>query len=94
MALCIKTDGTQQLRRPVRGDTFTLAELQEIVGGYIEMVWVHADEDRLMVLNEDGKRLELAVNCVATALYHGAGGALDDYIVGDVLVGTRRELGG
>ena len=73
------------------GRTFTLKELQGLVGGYIECVTLL--DGRRMVLNEDGKRLQLPLNEAATHLLHVAGGALDDFVVGDVLLATRAELG-
>lgn len=92
MALLIKTDGTHAWVAPADGDAFTLKELQGFVGGYIEMV--PALDDDLMVLNEDGKGLRLPLNRAATLIFHVAGGALFDYIVGNVIIGTRHELGG
>ena len=47
--------------------TFTLAELQTVVGGYIELVRT-CDGDRLTFVNEDGIRLRLELNGEASAL--------------------------
>jgi hypothetical protein len=100
MALWIKTDGSEDLVAPAIGTEFTLAELHRVVGGYIEIVPIvceprsMAADHQFMVLNEDGKRLQLPINRRATALYHAAGGPSWDVIVGDVIIGTRRELGG
>lgn len=90
MALWIKSNGAVDTVTPAVGEAFTLEELQRIVGGYIEIV--RATAGRWMVLNEDGKRLDLPLNIVATVMYHAAGGREDDVIVGDVLVATRREV--
>jgi Domain of unknown function (DUF3846) len=77
---------------------FTLEELQTVVGGYIEVVAaplaVVDDGPMYLVLNEDGKRDNLPINGFATALYHQAGGARDDWIVGNVVLASRRELNG
>lgn len=77
---------------------FTLEELQTVVGGYIEVVpaplAVVDDGPMYLVLNEDGKRDNLPINGFATALYHQAGGARDDCIVGNVVLASRRELNG
>jgi hypothetical protein len=78
---------------------FTLEELQHTVGGYIEVVpapfeILDGDGPMYLVLNEDGKRDHLPINGFATALYHQAGGARDDCIVGNVVLASRRELHG
>jgi len=77
---------------------FTLAELQAAVGGYIEVVPAPVNDvdngPTYLVLNEDGKRDNLPINGFATALYHSAGGARDDWIVGTVILATFRELNG
>jgi hypothetical protein len=93
MALLLRTSGAIEFVHPTAGDAFTLPELQGFVGGYIEVVrgpW----RDRWLVLNEEGKRLMMPVNYGATVLYHEAGGALDDVVVGDVLLATFTEIGG
>lgn len=94
MAILIRTDGHSSRVAPANGRSFTLAELHEFVGGYIEIVRVPpVDGGGLMVINEDGKRLDLPINYLATTGYHLGGGALDDYIVGNALIATRTELG-
>ena len=52
---------------PENGKHWTLRELQAKVGGYIE--YACTKDGRYMVVNEDGKRLKLPVNPVATELY-------------------------
>lgn len=82
-AILYKTDGTTQPVQPQDGHKFGLAELQAMVGGYIEVIPL--SEGRLMALNEDGKLRGLPVNREATAValpFLGAG----DFIVGDALV--------
>ena len=76
------TNGEILSRKPA-GDTYTLDELQTIVGGYIEIIRLPAN--LLMVLNEEGKLKGLPLNERATALTRGIL-ADDDLIVGDVLV--------
>mgnify|MGYP001602604492 CR=1 len=78
----IKTTGELLPSKPA-GDTYTLDELQAIVGGYIEIV--RLSNGRLMVLNEEGKLEGLPFNAEATALTRGIL-ADDDRIVGNVLV--------
>jgi len=99
MAILLKADGSVAAVSPASGPAFTLAELQAFVGGYIEVVRapfteMDSGDPFWLVLNEDGKREQLAVNRQATYLYHQAGGALDDRIVGNVLLATHTEVGG
>ena len=71
-----------------RGEYWLLKELQELVGGYIEVV--RTIDGRFMVINEKGKLHRLPLNKQATRVYqHG----LVDPIVGPALiVDTRKEL--
>lgn len=100
MALLLKASGAIVDLLPGNRRVFSLIELQTAVGGYIEMVRAPHDvtdvagEPMWLVLNEDGKRLQLAINACATLLYHRAGGLPDDVVVGDVILGTHTELGG
>ena len=67
---------------PKDGKFFSLKEMQSIVDGHIEIVYLQ--DGRLMIVNEEGKLDGLNPNPEATKLY------MHDYIVGDVLV-TPRE---
>ena len=50
----------------------TLAEMQKFVGGYVEHVLCRvAGHELHMFVNEDGRRLGLPINLVATCLYLG-----------------------
>lgn len=73
---------------PKNGTDFQLEELQKIVGGYIEVLNFRNDpEQRIMVLNEEGKLKGLQMNEKATELAQGFNAISQiDYIVGDVLV--------
>ena len=79
------------------GADLSLWELQELVGGYIEMVpvalnerWTHEHGVRpVMIVNEEGKLQGLARNALATELLRYD---ICDYVVGDViLAGIRGE---
>jgi hypothetical protein len=62
----------------------TLDNLQETVGGYIEIVSIG---DKQMVTNEDGKLAGLNINPEATRWAQREGGiGFDDWIVGTVVV--------
>ncbi len=63
---------------PKNNVSFTLKEMQDIVGGYIELIYLK--DGRLMIVNEEGKMNELKPNPEASKLI------MYDYIVGDVLV--------
>jgi len=92
VALLFPATGPAREVKPATGDAFTLQELQGIVGGYLEAL--RAPDDRVMFLNEDGKRLELPRNDKATALGWAAGTlSTFDVIVGDVIVCTLVEAG-
>lgn len=79
----IKVDGTiEQVHK------FDLKSLQSLVGGYIEVI--KTNDDRLMVLNEEGKLDGLAVNTTADILARGIV-ADDDHIVGDVVIIGKED---
>lgn len=78
----IKTSGERIHVKPENGTDFELHEMQEIVGGWIEIVYLR--DGRIMVVNEEGKVNRLEPNIVATNLLLAQGGW--DMVVGDVLV--------
>jgi hypothetical protein len=92
MTSLYQTDGRVLEIRPSNGSHWTLEELQKLVGGYIEVV--RTVDDRLMVINENGKVMNppLELNIPATRIYvHGR----KDVILGPaVVVDSRLELDG
>ena len=84
MARWIKTNGETKEVHPKNGTDYSLEELQGFVGGFIEIVRV--DDDRIMVVNEEGKLNGLPINGDASKLYGR------ETIVGDVLVCKREEV--
>ena len=87
----LRADGTRQPLPPANGKTFTLAELQGAVGGDIELVYL--GDDLVMVVNENGKLLNLAQNELATwTAQPGLYLFLDDVIVGDAVVAPDYML--
>ncbi|HLZ64356.1 MAG TPA: DUF3846 domain-containing protein [Ktedonosporobacter sp.] len=66
MGLILYPDGTSKQVSPANGDNFRLPELQAIVGGHIELI--NTRDGRLMVLNDEGKLLDLPRNEQATVL--------------------------
>jgi len=83
MAKIIKTDGTKIEVAPANGSDFSLEELQKVVGGYIEIVYL--SEGRLMVVNEEGWLNNLPYNPSASEIYGHP-------IVGDVLICERKQI--
>lgn len=77
-ALLIKSDGEKISITPENGDYFTLKELQNHVGGYIEMLLTN--DNKTMIVNEEGILKSLDVNSEASKLIE------EKLIVGDVVV--------
>ena len=92
MATLLRTDGSAEALQPPNGTHWTLAELQTLVGGYIEII--RTVDGKFMVIDEEGKlaHKRKALNRAATMIYvHGR----RDPIVGDaLLVDTRFEING
>lgn len=69
---------------PANGRDFTLEELQESVGGCIEII--DLTEKTILVVNEDGKG-RLYPNMMATVIAKGCRAILPrDYIAGNVVM--------
>ena len=69
----------------------TLKKMQEIVGGFIEVVYLNDDE--VMIIDEDGKGKNKPVNAKATiqatrnkAIFN------NDWIAGDVIIMPKKYL--
>ena len=91
MARIIKTDGQIVPVEPKNGKDFQLDELQQIVGGYVQLLSLANGAGEVMVMNEDGKIEGFPMNYKATQL---AAKRLfpGDYIVGDVLVCETGQI--
>lgn len=93
MAKWIKVDGNVVEVSPKNaGRCFTLDELKSFVGGWIECITVSPKQ--VMVINEEGKLLNLPFNAVATESFRMAFQPTDDFIVGDALlceIGTEID---
>lgn len=88
-AILIKTTGDETEIEPECGQYFGLRELQNYVGGYIEVV--HLEDGRLMILNEEGNLLGLPQNKIATVMAHNAATQRNG-IVGDVVVCDDNQM--
>ena len=76
-------NGDFQETQPNNGSTFELEELQEVVGGYIEIV--RLNDGRIIIVNEDGLSLNLPVNIEATNILR-RDHSTTEYIVGNAIV--------
>lgn len=90
MAAIIKVNGETTDVRPKNGTDFSLEEMKEIVGGYIEVLFLEGGD--LMVVNEDGKNQNLPLNTEATEIIDGDIYYDGDVIVGDVLLCGRNQI--
>ena len=82
-AKIIYTDKEAEDYTPKNGKTFALTEMQEIVGGYIEPI--RLNEGRMIIVDEDGKSKNKAVNIPATNIMR-RDHFTTDYIVGTAIV--------
>ena len=85
---------------PQNKNYFTLDELQKIVGGIVQIVYLknHVDKDGTplaLLCNENGKGMykagELSINKHATLFWEQSYGSTD-FMVGDILVTPQRYL--
>lgn len=90
MAEIIKIDGTRLEVQPLNGNDFSLKEMQNAVGGLIEII--ELDDSKSLVLNEEGKILGLPYNRQADKLFHQYFPNTFDFIVGDVLVCSNAQI--
>lgn len=87
MALLIKADGTREEVEVPSGNS--LAFLQTMVGGYIELAPCHCKEYAGVICDEEGKLKGKPINKEATKL---AGVAPYDVLVGDILFFKEGEV--
>ncbi len=76
--------GARQEVSPKDGRFFSYEELRDFVGGMIEIVSL--DNGLLMVVNEEGKLLNLPSNMAATVLFNAGERLWYDEIAGSALV--------
>ena len=82
-AKIIYTDKEAEDYTPKNGKTFTLTEMQEIIGGYVEPI--RLNDGRMIIVDEDGKSKDKAVNIPATNILR-RDHFTTDYIVGTAIV--------
>jgi len=90
MATVFEVNGTRRAVHPATPPSFTLEEMQALVGGYIEMVPMAGD--KMLIINEEGKLQGLPYNIDAT--WQVADRLLSgDYIAGPAVLVSEQELG-
>ena len=82
-AKIIYTDKEAEDYTPKNGKTFALTEMQEIIGGYVEPI--RLNDGRVIIVDEDGKSKDKAVNIPATNILR-RDHYTTDYIVGTAIV--------
>ena len=82
-AKIIYTDKEDEDYTPKNGNTFGLTEMQEIIGGYVEPI--RLNDGRMIIVDEDGKSKDKAVNIPATNILR-RDHYTTDYIVGTAIV--------
>ena len=82
-AKIIYTDKEAEDYTPKNGKTFELTEMQEIIGGYVEPI--RLNDGRMIIVDEDGKSKDKAVNIPATNILR-RDHFTTDYIVGTAIV--------
>lgn len=87
MAQIIYTNGKTTDVYPKNGTDFSLEELQAVVGGYIELVFLG---DKILVANEEGKLYGLPLNTKATEIIRNYG--YNDTIVGNVVYCEKKQI--
>ena len=88
MATLLKPDGTREDVKGANKGMFTIPQVQALIGGYMEVVPTTIP-NKVLLVNEDGKRDGLPPNALATAVMR------PDAYPGDVIVGNALlvELG-
>ncbi len=78
MAVVLKSNGSRE--RDVKINS--LKQMQELVGGYVEFVYLN---DKVLIVNEEGLLNKLPLNVEASGLCGGP-------IVGDVILCNINEI--
>jgi len=82
----INVDGSLELYKSKK---ISLEEMQKIVGGYIEFVYM--PHDKVLIIDEDGIEKQLPVNAVASSLYQQFT-TRNGIIVGRVIFADSNEI--
>lgn len=86
----VKTTGEIRTINPAKkGEKMTLAEMQDAVGGPIEIILLNPAV--MLIVNEEGKLKSLPINIPATVLYQDLCHTTD-VIVGDAILANKGEV--
>lgn len=86
-------DGTQKEIFPKNGSYYELEELQQLVGGYIELLYSASSPHRVMVIDEEGKLKGEPMNMEATHIAYSEQMITPlDYIVGKALYINSKSI--
>ena len=85
MVRLLRANGMVEEISPKNGKKFELKELQEYVGGYIEVVQVPEDGFLIAIVNEEGLLKRLPFNSAANIMF-----GLE--LVGDIIICPRTML--
>lgn len=89
----VKSDGSKHIIIPKNGRKFELEELQELVGGYIEVIKLNNKHNQCMIVNEMGKLYNLEHNAEASAIAHSEKAIFDsDFIVGNAVIINNEQF--
>jgi hypothetical protein len=98
MAKLFTTDGIEITVVPENGKSFSLKEMQMVVGGTIDILPTPGKEE--IVINDEGKLIGLKENVAASRWWQHQYPIAeypinnDGLIVGNCLIGTPQEFGG
>lgn len=91
MAILITADDRCREVLPASEKCFTLDELREYVGGWVELAF--GTYGIIVVLDEEGKLKGKPINLLATAITHERQViGYEDWIVGDALICEAKEI--
>ena len=90
MARLITTDGITKEVKPISGTKFSLKELQNYVGGFIQMLPL--PDKSMAFCNEEGLLHNLPQNVEATSVISGIFKRPTQVFVGDVVICTPNEV--
>ncbi len=88
MAVIIKINGDTETIEPENGKSFSLKELQDAVGGYIQTLPIHTGEygGKILIVDEEGLlKKDPQINVTASQIV-GQG------IVGQVLIINKKQI--
>ncbi len=90
------TPTTVETIEPKYGTNFTLEELQQYVGGYIEILHPPSKYNAILIINEEGKLLNLPLNPLASQIWQDGSDKgsprSDDFVVGNAVLCGEDQI--